>query len=120
MAYISANEVKAIRTELKAEFGKDIKFSVTKQHDMKVNVCIMSSTNIDFTNANTQEYSIDNNPNSVKTIISKIYDIIITAPAKHGGRAWFDKSDMMSDYFHTAYYYDLSIGKCDKPYVFAA
>jgi len=30
---------------------------------------------------------------------------------------WFDKSDMQSDYFHTAYYMDLNIGRWNKPYV---
>jgi hypothetical protein len=30
---------------------------------------------------------------------------------------WFDKSDSMTDYFHTAYYLSLSIGKWNKSYV---
>lgn len=30
---------------------------------------------------------------------------------------WFDDSDSMTDYFHTAYYLHLSIGKWNKPYV---
>ena len=29
---------------------------------------------------------------------------------------WFDKSDSMTDYFHTAFYYHASVGKWDKPY----
>lgn len=29
---------------------------------------------------------------------------------------WFDDSDIQSDYFHTAYYYDVDIGKWNKPY----
>ena len=29
---------------------------------------------------------------------------------------WFDDSDIMSDYFHTAYYVNVSIGSWDKPY----
>jgi hypothetical protein len=29
---------------------------------------------------------------------------------------WFDKSDIQSDYFHTAYYIDVNIGKWNKPY----
>lgn len=28
----------------------------------------------------------------------------------------WDKSDIMSDYFHCAFYYDLSVGTWDKPY----
>jgi hypothetical protein len=30
---------------------------------------------------------------------------------------WYDESDITTDYFHTAYYLSLSIGKWDKPYV---
>ena len=33
---------------------------------------------------------------------------------------WFDKSDPMTDYFNTAYYYDINIGKWNKPYEVAA
>ena len=32
MAYIDTKDVKAIREALKAEFGKDFKFSVTREH----------------------------------------------------------------------------------------
>lgn len=30
---------------------------------------------------------------------------------------YYDNSDAMTDYFDTAYYYDLNIGRWDKPYV---
>lgn len=33
---------------------------------------------------------------------------------------WFDKSDISTDYFHTAYYIGIDIGKWDKPYQIAA
>jgi hypothetical protein len=29
---------------------------------------------------------------------------------------WFDKSDISTDFFHTAYYVDLNVGKWNKPY----
>jgi hypothetical protein len=31
---------------------------------------------------------------------------------------WFDKSDSMTDYFHTAFYLDVNIGRYNKPCVF--
>jgi hypothetical protein len=31
---------------------------------------------------------------------------------------WFDKSDIQTDYFHTAYYIDINVGKWNKPYNF--
>ena len=30
---------------------------------------------------------------------------------------WYDESDAMTDYFNTAYYVDLNIGKWNKPYI---
>ena len=29
---------------------------------------------------------------------------------------WFDNSDRMTDYFHTAYHFDVNVGNWDKPY----
>lgn len=29
---------------------------------------------------------------------------------------WYDESDAMTDYFNTAYYVDLNVGKWDRPY----
>ena len=36
------------------------------------------------------------------------------------GTTWFDKSDIQSDYFHVAYYWDVNIGKYNKDYVVEA
>ena len=33
------------------------------------------------------------------------------------GNKWYDTSDAMVDYFDTAYYVDINIGKWNKPYV---
>jgi len=33
---------------------------------------------------------------------------------------WFDKSDAMTDYFHTAYYFDINVGKWDCAYELTA
>jgi hypothetical protein len=33
------------------------------------------------------------------------------------GADWFDHSDSQSDYFHTAYYIDLNVGRWNKPYI---
>ena len=34
------------------------------------------------------------------------------------GTKWFDKSDMMTDYFHTAYFLSINVGKYSAPYQF--
>lgn len=33
------------------------------------------------------------------------------------GDRWYDESDAQIDYFNTAYYLDINVGKWDKPYV---
>ena len=45
----------------------------------------------------------------VKDFINELYDAM-------KGDKWFDKSDIQSDYFHTAYYMDVNVGSWDKPY----
>ncbi len=32
------------------------------------------------------------------------------------GNKWYDRSDIQSDYFDTAYYMDVNVGQWDKPY----
>ena len=50
-----------------------------------------------------------------------IKDICHTAPAKaEGGRAYYDNSDAMIDYFDTAFYVHINVGKWNKPYVLKA
>ena len=41
MAYISTNEIKEIRKSLKEKFGKNIKFSVTRDHYTGVRISLM-------------------------------------------------------------------------------
>lgn len=44
--------------------------------------------------------------------LDKVSEIIKTAPFKAGvGKLWFDKSDPMTDYFHTAFYIDIHISE---------
>lgn len=133
MAYITANEVKAIRDELKVVFGKKFKFSVRKcSGGYSVTVTILKGK-VDFsdlydeiTNRYPNEAKFDGygqinpyhtyNYGKHKSLFDKIIGIIKTAPAKAGGRAWYDNSDAMTDYFDTAYYYNLNIGAWNKPY----
>jgi len=38
--------------------------------------------------------------------------------AMKGNKIWYDRSDAMTDYFDTAYYLDVNVGKWNKPYIF--
>jgi hypothetical protein len=124
MAYISAEEVREIRKELKKEFPK-YKFSVRKrQHSVSVNIL---KSDIEFRSqfrdptekySPVNQYFIDTNwnPRGAK-FLKKVLKIIKTAPGKAvDGQEWFDDSDIMTDYFHTAFYIDLQIGTWEKPY----
>jgi hypothetical protein len=121
MAFIKTEEVKAIRNQLKERFPQ-LRFSVRRQHYSSVNVTIQSG-NINFKNLfnNDKDY-IQLNPyhlyhyNEFEPLFDEMVKIIKTAPISVGGDAWFDKSDAMTDYFHTAYYFNLNIGQWDKPY----
>ena len=128
MAYIGADSVKAIRVALKAEFP-EIKFSVTLDNHSSVQVSIMESP-YNFINEftvddgtinegyqNINHYHTDRY--AYKAIYDKIWDVVKSAPYDAGtmDEPWFDKSDIQTDYFHTAYYFTLRVGKWNKAYV---
>jgi len=125
MAYISAQDVQAIRTELKEKFPK-WKFSVRKgSGSLSVDVNIMKGTESfddHFSNgrryAQVNQYWIADHfkDASERQAIEMINEIMHNAPGRAGGKVFFDESDAMTDYFHTAFYTHLSIGKWDKDY----
>jgi predicted ATP-binding protein involved in virulence len=116
MAYINSEEVKQIRNKLKTEFPQ-LKFSVVNEHSMSVSVSIMKS-NIDFqdilkgdTDKSINHYHIDQYGKH-KPMFLKMIDIIQNGSDKK----WYNKSDSMTDYFDVAFYFDLNIGRWDRPY----
>jgi hypothetical protein len=125
MAYISAQDVKAIRTELKQKFPK-WKFAVRKgSGSLSVDVNIMQGTESfddQFHNgrryAQVNQYWIADHfkDSSERQAIEMINEIMHNAPGRAGGKQYFDESDAMTDYFHTAFYTHLSIGKWDQDY----
>jgi hypothetical protein len=120
MAYISKDDVAAIRTELKAAFPK-WRFGVRKgSGSLSVDVTIMRGT-ASFEGkpyAQVNQYWIDTNwcDAEDRMVLNKINEIMHNAPGRAGGKVYFDESDAMTDYFHTAFYTHLSIGSWDKPY----
>lgn len=128
MAYISANDVKAIREELKQAFPK-WKFGVRKgSGSLSVDVTILRGT-CSFAEGfkdsfkgrkycQVNQYWIDSNwsDEDDKQALLKINEIMHNAPGRAGGKVFFDESDAMTDYFHTAFYTHLSIGQWDKDY----
>jgi hypothetical protein len=125
MAYISATDVQAIRTELKQRFPK-WKFAVRKgSGSLSVDVSILQGTasfDDHFSNgrryAQVNQYWIADHfkDSSEREAIEMINEIMHNAPGRAGGKKFFDESDAMTDYFHTAFYTHLQIGKWDKDY----
>lgn len=128
MSYISAKDVQAIRKELKAAYP-NLKFRVRKDRCSAVYVTIVSG-DIDFSDIFTDEgYAQINqyhlgNYGVHQQMFQNIVDIVKTAPARGEGywkdRGWYDNSDSMSDYFDTAYYFYISVGSWNAPYVLNA
>jgi hypothetical protein len=121
MAYISATDVAAIRTELKQNFPT-WKFSVRKgAGSLSVDVTILQG-DVAFkgnTNAQVNQYYIKDHWQDAndRKALETINEIIHNAPGRAGGKVYFDESDSMTDYFHTAFYTHLSIGSWKKPYI---
>ena len=64
-----------------------------------------------------KDYNLDVNPywyqeHYTGTALSFLSEVI---PALKSAD-WYDRSDAMTDYFDTAYYFDIHVGKWDKPY----
>ena len=138
MAYISTDEVKAVRVALKERFKNKLKFSVRRENYSSLNVSIVSGE------INFYDGSLDSedrhNPNAPinkfdghlqvnnyyheyygkhSSLIADIDNIMKTAPANaEGGREYYYNSDAMIDYFDTAFYTNISIGKWNKHYEF--
>lgn len=135
MAYISADDVKAIRNALKEKFPK-FKFGCKKgSGSLSVDVTIKSGP-IDFiSNYNrvagarfgndpmrfrkaegelqiNQFWFKEHFDGEAQDMLRDVLQIIKSAPS----RGWYDNSDAMTDYFDTAYYIHLNVGKWDQPY----
>ena len=141
MAYISAEDVSAIRSELKQAFPK-WKFSVRKgSGSLSVDVTVQQG-DIDFiedycakgVDAREAEYTRKNRAIQINQYwikdhwghapkaaqaLTKINEIMHNAPGRAGGKKFYDNSDAMTDYFDTAFYTHLSVGSWNKPYALA-
>lgn len=114
MAYITTGEVKAIRDTLKAAFP-EFKFSVRREHHSAVEVCIMSGP-LDLTgDIYINEYHYERQLKDSHPELVNMLDAI-TLIVKSAGREWYDRSDSMVDYFDTAFYYGIQVGKWNKKY----
>lgn len=62
----------------------------------------------DYLDVNPYWYQ-ENFTGEVKAFLDELFVAVKSAD-------WFDKSDAQVDYFHTAYYFDINVGKWNKAY----
>lgn len=115
MAYVSNETKAAIQTALKPVFKKyGIKATVARNSYKSTLVVNVTAGDIDFgaDHIDVNIYWIDDNHKGIaRDFLKEVLQTIRTAGD------WFDNSDPYTDYFHTAFYIDINIGRWDKPYV---
>ncbi len=121
MAYITAEQVKEKRQQIRKEFpSKDgFKFSVRKEHSSSLHIDILESP---YDLARVREDGTKAESGSINHYYIKdhfeghpAFDFLnrINEIAHEGH---WDKSDTMTDYFHCAYYINIGYGRWDIPY----
>ena len=115
MAYLSKTQVKETREALKVAFP-DFKFMVRKGNggSGSINVSIMSGP-VDFGELDMPKAI---NPYHIGSFFEgqqvKFLEAV-TKVIKYGtSRQWYDNSDAMTDYFDTAFYLDVELGRWNK------
>ena len=116
MAYISTEEVKVIREELKKNFPSRLgwKLSIVRRDYLSLSISIIQAPfelRNDQNNAYEQvnQYWIESRENKQSIpVLKKIFEI--------ANKNNYDRSDVQSDYFDVGYYLNISIGHFGKPF----
>ena len=117
MAYLNKDQVKQTREALRVAFP-DFKFLVRRGNGGygSINVSIMSGP-VDFGDLDMPK-SV--NPYHVGTLFEDhqvgFLEAVIKVIKYGTDRQWYDNSDPMTDYFDTAFYLDVELGRWQKPY----
>jgi hypothetical protein len=116
MAYVNNETKAAIHAALKPVFKKyGIKATVARGYNYSALVVNVSAGDIDFGTEYQQVnvYHVDSHySGKAKDFLNEVIDTI-----KKAG-TWYDESNAQIDYFNTAFYIDINIGRWDKPYVY--
>jgi hypothetical protein len=111
MPYITTEAVKEIRNELKARFP-NFKFSVVRHNGISVNVYIMRGP-IDFgkTDVSVNKYWLDSHWGHNPKALTFLKEVVSIVGREQENVSWDP------DYGHWPnFYFDVSIGKWDRPY----
>jgi hypothetical protein len=122
MAYMNQEKKKVIAAKLKPVLKKyGVKGSLSVRNHMSI-VLNVKSGKIDFFSdygdiEDAKKFGIQVNPywfqdhftGKSKEFLAEAFDALKAA-------GYYNNSDAQIDYFDTAYYYDINIGKWNKPY----
>ena len=115
MAYMSQDHKKQIAPVVKnilKQYGLKGSLSV-RHHSTLVLTISKGSFEIEQDHASVNVHWIDTHYQNQP----KIKECLTQLVAAMKGPEYFDKSDIMSDYFHCSHYVDIQFGKCNKPYI---
>ena len=132
MAYMNQEKKAKIAAAIKPILAKyKLKGTLSVSNHMSIVLTIKSGSidfigNFNLTNASTPRFQGAEKSIQVNTYwfqehfsgVAKAALSEIVPAMKSAG--WYDRSDSRSDYFDTAYYVDVNVGKWDKPYEFIA
>lgn len=132
MAYMNQDKKAVIRDALKKVIPKSWKWSLSVRNHSTIVLTIKSapydliqevlnvnsryadgwSTRIESkpTNLQINPYYLDTQFDFHLPVFEAIKNALKSAD-------WYDNSDIQTDYFNTAYYYDINLGRWDKPFV---
>ena len=114
MAYISQQDKKDLAPGIKRVLNKyGMKGSIAIKHYSSLVVNLQKGP-IDFDMDGYTSVNVYHIDKHYTGIARDFLNELVTAMK---GTKWFDKSDIMTDYFHTAYYININVGKWNKPYV---
>ena len=116
MAYISQSEKAELAPAIKAILKKfGMKGTIAIRHHSTLVVNLQSGA-IDFgcDSREVNEYWIREN------YTGDACEFLLELLAAMRGANWFDKSDAMTDYFHTKHYTTINIGQWNRPYICTA
>ena len=112
MAYLDKETANNIKVALKKALP-DYKLSITTADSNSITVSIIESDLFeDGEVKSVNPYCLGHGRSGKQLeVLSKINNIIKTV-----GK-YYDNSDRMTDYFNVAFYYNINIGKWDRPHV---
>jgi hypothetical protein len=116
MAYISTENVAAIREELKQLFPRKLNWiiSVRRENYSSVDIVIKQAP-IELREDPSRKYEPINHyfiENRQNKVASELLQIMYEISNKNN----YDRSDAQSDYFDVGFYFSMSIGSWDKPF----